>query len=219
MIVSNRVGVPFTHFTKPHFDAFDFVIICDASMNVGLGGLISDGTYFQSRWESIDLHIDRRSQRDIQFRELLAIYGAIVNLSERYGSTLCDKSIHIHTDNIACKYLCRSFSAKLARADLQILLNHICLICVQKRLHVFMSHIAGEDNTIADALSRFYPNPLAYPQLPQYNLGPLIHNRSAGIQRCMQRGADSAASFLSENNLIIYSQHQEFPANFVDCDV
>ena len=219
MLISNRVGAPFSHFTKPKCDTFDFVVICDASINVGLGGIISDGSFFQARWDSLDLKIRRRAERDIQFRELLAIYGAIVSLSERYGDKLLDNTIHVHTDNTACQFMCRSFSAKLARADLQILLNHICLICVRKRIHLHTSHIKGELNTIADALSRFYDNPLQFPTLPEYDLGPMLHDRSTSVHRCLQKGADSAASFLAENNLIIQKRHQEFPADFVDCDV
>ena len=215
MLTANKVGVPFSYFTRPDKGPFDFTIVTDASMLIGLGGVISDGSFFQIRWSELNLHIAHRDDRDIQWRELLAIYGALLALDSRLGSDLNDKYLRICTDNIACKFMLINFSAKLARPDLQILINHICELCVHRRLHLWLDHIKGTDNTLADALSRFYPNALSYPQHPDFDVGPVQTNINSSVHRQLQRGADAAHQFLFESNLCIHRKHQEFPETYI----
>ena len=177
------------------------LLITDASMTIGAGGINSD------------LHITHREERDIQWRELIAIYGALFGLNDRYGADIDDSFIHIFTDNSACKFMLINLTAILARPDLQILLNNICELCVNRLIHLWLDHIPGDNNTIADALSRFYPNLLAFPQLDRYNVGDLHTDRSHAIKLRLQHGADAAARFLYERNQIIRRQDQEFPSD------
>lgn len=212
---ANRVGAPFAYFVRMRDLTPDIRIVTDASMLVGAGGIASDGTFFQTRWSDINLHIDSRDERDIQWRELVAIYGCLLSLAERHGSALDDTLIEIFTDNIACKYMLMNMTAKLTRPDLQILINDICKLCVDRRIHLWMEHIPGEENKIADALSRFFENPLDFVQLEKHSVGPLSDNQSTLVSALIQQGANRSAQHLKEGNYKIQREYQEFPEHYL----
>ena len=213
--VANKVGVPFSYFVRLKDLTPDMRIVTDASMLIGAGGIASDGSYFQTRWSDINLHIDTRDERDIQWRELVAIYGCLLSLEKRHGDALNDTLIEIFTDNIACKYMLINMTAKLTRPDLQILINDICKLCCDRRMHLWMEHIAGEDNKVADALSRFFEKPLELEQLEKHNVGPLSNNQSKLVSAIIQRGADRSAQHLREGNYKIHRKYQEFPNHYI----
>jgi hypothetical protein len=207
--IANRVGVPFSYFFRPDSNDFSFTIITDASM-IGIGGLISDGSFFQNRWSDVSLRINHPSERDIQWRELAAIFAALFSLEHRYGDQLTDTYIHIFTDNSACKYFLIKMAAPLSRPDLQTLINEICMLCVRRRIHLWLDHIPGVQNTIADALSRFYPSPFSFEQHPNYYIHTPSINCSDITRHHLQRGADLSSSFLAQHNITIQRNDQEF---------
>ena len=214
MIIANKVGVPFTYFTRLKQRRPDFRIVTDASMLIGAGGIASDGTYFQTKWSELDMHIEQREERDIQWRELIAIYGSLLSLEQRHGDKLNDTLIEVFTDNIACKFMLINMTSLLARPDLQILINDICELCVRRRVHLWMEHIPGDDNKVADALSRFFENPLQYEQKHEYDVGPLKTDTSKQVSRIIQRGATRSADHVKESNITIERKFQEFPKGF-----
>ena len=50
--------------------------------------------------------------------------------------------------------------SKLYRPDLQILINDICMLLLSLRWLPRFEHIAGKENITADALSRYFMDPL-----------------------------------------------------------
>ena len=218
MTTANKVGVPFSYFVRPKSGTADFRIVTDASMLVGAGGIVSDGTFFQTRWADLDMHIQRREERDIQWRELVAIYAALLGLEQRHGDRLNDCRVQIFTDNVACKYMLINMTAKLGRPDLQVLINEICELCINRRVHLWMEHIPGDDNKVADALSRFFPNPLKFEQKTEYSVGPLNSDQSSAIHKLLQRGADLSAEHVAEGSFTISTKNQEFPTDYIKSD-
>ena len=214
MTIANKIGVPFKYFRKTRQDKPDFRIITDASMLIGAGGIASDGTYFQTRWTDITLHIEKQTERDIQWRELVAIYGSVLAMEARLGHSIEDSLIEIFTDNEACKYMLINMTAKLGRPDLQTLINNICEFCIRRRVHLWMEHIPGSENLIADALSRFYTDPLNFTQLKKHHVGQLTSDQSKQVTRWIQHGADAAHRSLSQTGFKIKQQYQEFPPDF-----
>lgn len=214
-IIANKIGVPFSYFSRPKSNDFDFTVITDASMLVGAGGLASDGTFFQIRWNEVNLHIPTAAHRDIQWRELAAIYTALMNLEHRHADSLTDSFIHVFTDNDSCKWQLIKMSAPLSRPDLQILINEICIWCVKRRIHLWLDHVPGVHNTIADALSRFYPNPFSFAQHPSFDVGRPTRDCSRRCRDILQRAADLASDFLTEHSLIIHQRFQEYPEGFL----
>ena len=156
MKLAHEEGASFSSFLKPRagLRSFDVTIFTDASNTIGVGGISSTGDYFQQKWTDIDL--SDPTKRDIQWRELCAVFIAIHSLQTK----LSRKLIHIYTDNDAVKWMLIKMRSRLARPDLQILINKICEILLEQHIEIWMDHIPGEDNKCADALSRYFPSPL-----------------------------------------------------------
>ena len=67
------------------------------------------------------------------------------------ATSLHHKIIHIYTDNELVKFMLIKMRAKLARPDLQILINTIYKLSINYQFNL----IIGSDNVTADKLSRF----------------------------------------------------------------
>ena len=155
MELAHKEGASFSSFFKPQPESFDITIFTDASKSIGVGGISSTGHYFQHKWTEIDL--SEPEKRDIQWRELCAVFMAIHCLQ----GELSGKSVHIYTDNDPVKWMLIKMRSRLARPDLQIIINKICEILLEQHIEIWIDHIPGEENKCADALSRYFPNPLA----------------------------------------------------------
>ena len=156
MKLAHTEGASFSSFLKPRAGSrsFDVTIYTDASKTVGVGGISSTGDYFQQKWT--DIGLSDPTKRDIQWRELCAVFMAIHSLQTK----LTRKFVHIYTDNDAVKWMLIKMRSRLARPDLQILINKICEILLEQHIEIWMDHIPGEDNKCADALSRYFESPL-----------------------------------------------------------
>ena len=146
---ASSVGVAFDFILKPR-QIPDITITTDASSSVGIGGFDDRGKYFQNRWQEIP-ELNDYPRRDIQWMELCAIFVFI----HHSAPSLRNKTVHIYTDNIAVKYMLIKMRSKLKRPDLQILINTICKLSIEYQFHIWIDHIEGQLNVIADALSRF----------------------------------------------------------------
>ena len=156
MKLAHEEGAPFSSFLKPmsRRHKAEITILTDASLTIGVGGIASTGDYFQNKWSDIDL--TEPAKRDIQWRELCGVFMAIHALQDK----LDRKWIHVFTDNDSVKWMLIKMRSRLSRPDLQILINKICEILLKRRIELWIDHIPGEDNVCADALSRFFDNPL-----------------------------------------------------------
>ena len=151
-----KYGVPWRYFVDSPGTP---IVTCftDASLKEGAGAVCSTGHFWQHRWSEFNLSYPE--SRDILWKELVAIYTAIHSIREHLGDRLRDQTITLFTDNEPCKFMLISMTARLCRPDLQCLILGICKLCITQRCHLWIQHIPGTENVIADALSRFKPNP------------------------------------------------------------
>ena len=155
LIFAHKSGTPFKYFRFPlnSNSSFDLTIYTDASLTIGMGGICSDGTFFQNKWS--DITLSNEKLRDIQWRELIAIYCILEARKEHFRG----KSIHIFTDNMSVKWMILRLRSALKRPDCQVIINRIAEICYYYYMRIYIDHIKGKDNIYADALSRYIPIP------------------------------------------------------------
>ena len=165
MELAHKEGASFSSFLKPNpgVRSFDFTILTDASVTIGIGGICSSGHYFQHKWTDIEL--TEPLKRDIQWRELCAVFVAIHSLQAQ----LSRKFVHVYTDNDAVKWMLIKMRSRLARPDLQIVINKICEILLAQHIDLWIDYIPGKENTCADALSRYFTAPLSTAPFPVSN--------------------------------------------------
>ncbi len=120
----------------------DMALFTDASSEIGYGAFWN-GHWIQQRWPQPLQH------HSIQWKELYAIVVAC----EAWGHLWSTKRILFHCDNMAIVHLWR---AGLSKAPLLMhLVRALFFVAAKYNFHVTITHIAGVDNSIADALSRF----------------------------------------------------------------
>ena len=176
--LAHERGTPFSAFRHQlnKDSKFDITIYTDASGSIGVGGICSDGSYFQNKWSDIDIF--NFNNRDIQWKELIAVYTILETSKEKFRN----KTIHIFTDNIAVKWMLVKFRSKLSRPDCQVIINRIATICYEYYIQIWTDHIKGKDNIFADALSRYIEvdwNKSPFPLSSQLDTAEAVYN--AGI--------------------------------------
>lgn len=135
---------------------FDVTVYTDAagSDRLGIGGIASTGEYYQNKWSDVDIF--EPWNRDIQWRELVGVYVMIQALHHKWRH----KKVHIFTDNMTVKTWLVRRRSKISRPECQILINQIARWEIENEMYLRFDHVPGEENVTADALSRFYRNPL-----------------------------------------------------------
>lgn len=155
--LANKIGADidsFRHTIKEPIKV-DATIYTDASVTIGVGGIISTGYYYQVHWTEVKQFLTK--QRDILWRELVGVFMAI----DCWKEHLRGKWVHVYTDNEPVKWFLIKMRARLARHDLQIIINEICRILLLYRIEMWIDHIPGKKNITADALSRYFKDPLS----------------------------------------------------------
>ena len=168
-------------------------------MKTGIGGICSDGSYFQNKWSDIDL--SNPEIRDIQWRELVAVYVILEHSKERFKNS----TIWIWCDNMSVVRWISKLRSKFRRPDCQVIINRIAEILYHYFIKIWIEHIPGEDNIYADALSRYYT--ISWKDAPFPITNPI--NTTSQLQE---------ASNLSKNirvkeNMFVGKTHNDHPLN------
>ena len=119
----------------------DMQLYTDASGTLGLG------IYFKGKWVSCSwpAHVQALS---IQWKELFPIYVAC----RLWAHIFSGKRMLFHCDNLAVVNIWSSRSSKCPKV--MSLLRKLFFISAKFEFTVFVDHIPGTDNSIADSLSR-----------------------------------------------------------------
>ena len=140
-------------------EADDLQLFTDASGTKGFGA------YFDKEWIRGDwLPSQRLPLRSIQWQELFAIVAATMTWCNR----LRGRKVRFNCDNEAIVKAWQNKSAK--HPQLVTLLRHLFMIAARSNFTVYLYHLPGKKNTIADALSRnkinrfFSLTPQAHPE-------------------------------------------------------
>ena len=155
LLINKGRGKTFDFILKPR-KCFDLTAFTDAtSKEGGIGGFIDTNyaPFFQVNWSEVS----DTSNRDIQWREL----AAIAVLLMCYKNVFSGKCVNIWCDNEPVVWMLIKWRANLQRTDLQNLLRLVAEICIENNIVPWWDHIPGEENTIADNLSRFKPYPFS----------------------------------------------------------
>ncbi len=115
----------------------------DASSEIRYGAFWN-GHWIQARW------LQALQQHSIQWKELYAVVMAC----EVWGHLWPNKRILFYCDNMAVVHLWRSGLSKAP--FLMHLVRALFFVAAKHNFHVSITHIAGVNNSIADALSRFH---------------------------------------------------------------
>ena len=114
----------------------------DAASSVGWGAYWS-GRWIQAHWSSEEV------ERNIVWKELFAIAAAV----NTWGHLWACKKVLFHCDNQAVVDIWKTGTTK--SSDIMALVRMLYFCAAKYNIHVIITHIAGVNNAIADALSHF----------------------------------------------------------------
>ena len=117
-------------------------LFTDASGSLGWGADWS-GHWIQSHWSP------QQAKQDIVWKELFAIASAV----NTWGHQWPRKKILVHCDNQAVVDIWKKGTTNCPQVMALVRMLYFC--AAQHNIHIIVSHVAGTDNCIADALSRF----------------------------------------------------------------
>ena len=155
LLINKQRGKTFDFILKPR-KCFELKAFTDAaSKEGGIGGFIdiNNAPFFQIDWTEVS----ETQDRDIQWRELTAIAVLFMCFKNKFAG----KCINVWCDNDPVVWMLIKWRANLQRTDLQKLLRKIAGICIEFDIVPWWDHIPGEENTIADNLSRFNKDPFS----------------------------------------------------------
>ncbi len=124
---------------------------------------------------------------------MLAVFIAIRLNREQFRG----KAVTVFCDNLPVVWMIRKFRAPLHRPDLQLILIELAKLLIGFEINVWMEHVEGETNKTADALSRFFPQPLK-----DCVFTDLVPIKSRKVQVATQRIADKCKKFIIERRFL-----------------
>jgi hypothetical protein len=139
---------PAVFLQRPIAKSADFVIHTDASSSLGGGYIVSAYSFGHWLWSCQEFDIFDSDPSSINVLELAAVVVAIFeNVSIFRNST-----VSVFVDNTSALAWTNTLRASPPAAQPWISL--LVLLCVLFNIHITATHIRGEDNVIADGLSR-----------------------------------------------------------------
>ena len=118
----------------------------------GMGGCTLSGKAYQlDNRATLIRVVKQRRVVDIKWLEILAVYILIAQLAPQ----LKYKNLKIYCDNTTAVSSIIKKRGPLNRRDIHHIVDKICMLAVQYRFRFWIEHIAGDDNIMADRLSRF----------------------------------------------------------------
>ena len=135
----------------------DFTAYTDAAgVHGGIGGFLATPTapFFQVAWTDVPSF----PSQCIQWQEM----AAILVFLRLFATQLSGKHLHLWCDNEPVVWMLIKYRAKYSRPDLQWLIREVASCLIEHAIIPWWDHIPGDDNVIADALSRFKPSPFKH---------------------------------------------------------
>ena len=130
-------------FVDSHLTAdYEIHLFTDASGSIGYGAILGN-QWFNGKWSTW------WTSQNIMLLELYPILLAV----QVWGCELQNKRLLIHTDNESLVPVLTKHTSK--HPIIMILVRKLVLLCLKINLVLTAEHIAGKENNIADALSRF----------------------------------------------------------------
>ena len=117
-------------------------LFTDASGSLGWGAYWS-GHWIQAHWSPDQVN------KDIVWKELFTIASAVNTLGNQWPR----KKVMVHCDNSTVLDIWKKGTTKCPEVMALVCMLYFC--AAQHNIHVLVTHVAGTDNSIADALSRF----------------------------------------------------------------
>jgi len=118
------------------------------SLHTDASGRMGWGAYWSGRWLQAKWTPDQRN-KNIMWKELYAIVCAV----HSWGCLWSRQKVLFHCDNLAVVDIWKKGSTSATGIMALIRLLYFC--AARDNMHVIVTHIAGVNNSIADALSRF----------------------------------------------------------------
>ena len=149
------VGIPFDHILANHADG-DVQILTDASTGLGMGGWSkTSGQWFRYKWSDSprkDIFSPASGKApDIFWKELCGVVTAAL----LWGHQWKGKTVTFQCDNMSTVWTIIKKSCTTRRPDIMHMVRILMDTANTYGFHPYIIHIKGEDNTTADALSRF----------------------------------------------------------------
>lgn len=137
----------------------------------GMGGFSDTGFYFQLLWSELVLPSNWTKGISINVKELLAVVTFCIALQPSHSH----RSMGIRCDNESTVDWIIARGAPKDHRPANELIRHLCLSAHEHFFHPWIRHIPGEDNIVADNLSRFKPHPLKYLDSPEGHQDPWMY--------------------------------------------
>ena len=137
---------------------FDDEIWTDAALRGdlkigGMGGCTTSGVAYQvhnSQTMALYLHYQRKGV-DIHLMELIAMYIMAAHMAPHWRY----KHVRFYCDNKAASWALINKRANLGRRDMEYVTMRFCQLSAKYHFRFWIKNIKGEENQMADALSRF----------------------------------------------------------------
>ena len=151
MLQCRNNAVSFDYILRPRNQP-NVEIYTDASTSHGVGGYIAKGDNsrnFKIMWNQLR-NYNPHNKPDIVWMEQCGVVMALQLFAKEYTG----KCIRIWCDNYAVCKMTTKKCACFKRKDLNELLRILCEHAITHRYYIWIDHIKGINNKIADALSR-----------------------------------------------------------------